>query len=74
MREWKKYDELNEQVIGIYKGAIEPFEQCYEVSTNPAVKAAAADYLKRLCFQLRNVDPAYQAAYEKWDKVVAEGE
>ncbi|MDT3366283.1 MAG: hypothetical protein LIQ26_03250 [Bacteroidota bacterium] len=35
------------------------------------VKAAAADYLKRLNFQLRTVDPKYQAAYEKWNGIVA---
>ena len=70
VREWKKYDELNAQVTETYKSAIEPFEKCYEVSTMPDVKAAAADYLKRLNFQLRNVDPKYQAAYEKWNEVL----
>lgn len=72
VREWKKYDELNEQVTKIFEGAIEPFEKCYEVSTNPDVKAAAADFLKRLNFQLRGVDPKYQAAYEKWNEIVAQ--
>ena len=72
VREWKKYDELNEQVTKIFEGAIEPFEKCYEVSANPDVKAAAADFLKRLNFQLRGVDPKYQAAYEKWNEIVAQ--
>ena len=72
VREWKKYDELNEQVTKIFEGAIEPFEKCYEVSANPDVKAAAADFLKRLNFQLRGVDPKYQAAYEKWNEIVSQ--
>lgn len=72
VREWKKYDELNDKVTEIYKNAIPSFEKCYEVSTNPVVKAAAADFLKRLNFQFRNLDPKYQAAYEKWDKIVSE--
>ena len=72
VREWKKYDELNDQVTKVYEGAVEPFEKCYEVSQNPAVKASAADFLKRLTFTLRNVDPKYQEAYNKWDKVVSE--
>ena len=72
VREWKKYDELNAQLIEVYKGAIEPFEKCYEVSSNPDVKAAAADFLKRLNFQLRNVDPKYQADYEKWNGIVGQ--
>ncbi len=70
VREWKKYDELNEQVTEVYKGAVEPFEKCYEVSQNEAVKASAADFLKRLCFTLRNVDPKYQEGYDKWSKIV----
>ena len=71
VREWKKYDELNAKLTEVYISAIAPFEKCYEVSQIPEVKAAAADYLKRLNFQLRNVDPKYQAAYEKWNAVVA---
>ncbi len=70
VREYKKYDEYTAQVIEIYKSAVEPFEQCYEVSQIPEVKAAAADFLKRLNFQLRNEDPKYQAAYEKWSELV----
>ena len=70
VREWKKYDELNEQVTEVYKGAVVPFEKCYEVSQNEAVKASAADFLKRLCFTLRNVDPKYQEGYDKWSKIV----
>ena len=70
VREWKKYDELNEQVTEVYKGAVEPFEKCYEISQNAAVKASAADFLKRLCFTLRNVDPQYQEGYDKWSKIV----
>ena len=70
VREWKKYDELAAQLTEVYIGALEPFEKCYEVSEIPEVKAAAADYLKRLNFQLRNVDPKYQQAYEKWNAIV----
>ncbi len=72
VRDWKKYDELNAQLVEVYKGAIEPFEKCYDVSSNPDVKAAAADFLKRLNFQLRNVDPKYQADYEKWNGIVGQ--
>jgi tetratricopeptide (TPR) repeat protein len=71
VKEWKKYDELAAQLTEVYISALEPFEKAYEVSQIPEVKAAAADYLKRINFQLRNVDPKYQAAYEKWNAVVA---
>ena len=72
VRDYKKYDQLSEQLVEVYKSAIEPFEKCYEVSSNPDVKAAAADFLKRLNFQLRNVDPVYQAGYEKWNEVAGQ--
>ena len=70
VREWKKYDELSAKLTEVYESAIAPFEKCYEVSTIPEVKAAAADYLKRLNFQLRSVDSKYQAGYEKWNAIV----
>ena len=74
IREYKKYDELTAKVIEIYKSVIEPFEKCYEVSQTPEVKAAAAGFLKSLNFQLRNEDPKYQAAYEKWNGIVTAAE
>ncbi len=75
-RNWEKADELSDQLIAEYVKAVEPFEKCYEVSTNETVKTVAADYLKRLCFQLRNTDSKYQAAYEKWEAILkqAKGE
>ena len=71
LREYKKYDELNEKVMETTKSAIEAFEKCYEVSTNPDVKAVAAEYLKQLNFFFRNDDPKYMAAYEKWNAIVS---
>ena len=44
------------------------------MSSIPEVKAAAADYLKRLNFQLRSKDPKYQAAYDRFDAVVKSGQ
>ena len=72
VRDYKKYDELSAQLTEVYIGALAPFEQCYNVSSNPDVKAACADYLKRLNFQLRGVDPKYKADYEKWEAVLAQ--
>lgn len=72
VREWKKYDELKEQREQVYISAIEPFEKCYEVAQMPELKAAVADYLKQLNFQLRGVDPKYQADYEKWEAIVSQ--
>ena len=70
VRDWRKYDELQAKLNETYKSAIVPFEKCYEVGSSPEVKAAAADFLKRLNFQLRSLGPEYQAAYEKWEAIV----
>ena len=70
VRDYKKYDELSAKLTEVYIGALVPFEQCYNVSANPDVKAACADFLKRLNFQLRSVDPKYKADYEKWEAVL----
>ncbi|MCR5408232.1 MAG: hypothetical protein K6E61_03915 [Bacteroidales bacterium] len=74
VREWKKYDEMKVQLDNMYKSAIEPFEACYNCSKIAEVKAAAADFLKRLNFQLRAEGPEYQAAYEKWEAIVNEAQ
>ena len=74
VREWKKYDEMKVQLDNIYKSALVPFENCYNSSSVPEVKAAAADFLKRLNFQLRGEGAEYQAAYEKWSGVVSSAE
>ena len=70
VREWKKYEELQAKLDGLYKASLVPFEKCYEISTNSMVKEAAADYLKRVYFQLRNVAPEYKAGYEKYEAIL----
>ena len=74
VREWKKYDQMKAQLDELYKSALVPFESCYNCSTLPDVKAAAADFLKRLNFQLRAAGDEYQAAYDKWSAVVNEAQ
>jgi len=73
VREWKKYDELQAKLTEVYKTSTGPFEKCYEVSTNAQVQEAAADYLKRIYFQLRNLGPEYKAAYEKYEAILNAG-
>ena len=74
VREWKKYDEMKAQLDGLYKQALVPFESCYNCSKIPEVKAAAADFMKRLNFQLRGEGAEYQAAYDKWTAIVNEAQ
>ena len=68
---YKEYDAKMEESAKCLHSAIEPFEACYAKSTDPAVKEAAATYLKQIYFLLRNEKPEYQAAYEKYNDIVS---
>ena len=59
-----------EELSQSLKNAIPAFEACYAKTADEAVKMAAADNLKRIYFALRNDNPEYQAAYEKYNAIV----
>ncbi len=71
VRQWKEYDALKEQLTKVYVDAIGHFEKCYENASNDQVKAASADFLKRLNFQLRGEGSQYEEAYKKWEEILA---
>lgn len=70
LRNYRKYDELTDKLNEVYAEAIPSFEKCYDSSKDAQVKSVAATYLKQLTFLLRNKDPKYKEAYEKWDAIV----
>ena len=67
---YKEYDALTAEVTEALKNAVPAFEASYAKSTNEGLKAAAADFLKRVYFALRNVAPEYMAGYEKYNAIV----
>ena len=67
---YKEYDQKMEELSQSLKNAIPAFEACYAKTADEAVKMAAADNLKRIYFALRNDNPEYQAAYEKYNAIV----
>ena len=67
---YKEYDEKMAELTQCLKNAVAPFEACYEKSADPAVKAAAADNLKRVYFALRNDGEEFKAGYEKYNAIV----
>ncbi|MBR6885985.1 MAG: hypothetical protein IKN13_01075, partial [Bacteroidales bacterium] len=71
VRQWKEYDALKVQLTQVYVDAIGHFEKCYENASNDQVKAASADFLKRLNFQLRGEGSQYEEAYKKWEEILA---
>ena len=72
--EIRQYDLLQAQLPDLLKGALVPFENCYNNASSPEVKAYAAEYLKNISFRLRGEGAEYQEAYDKWDAVVKEGQ
>ena len=67
---YKEYDAKMEEISVALKSAVPAFEACYEKATDPTLKEAAADFLKRVYFALRNEAPEYQAGYEKYNAIL----
>ena len=67
---YKEYDAKMEEIATALKTAVPAFEACYAKATDENLKAAAADYLKRVYFALRNEGEEYKAGYEKYNAIV----
>jgi len=67
---YKEYDAKMEEISQALKNAVPAFEACYEKAKDQAVKDAAADFLKRVYFALRNEGDEYKAGYEKYNALV----
>ena len=67
---YKEYDAKMEEISQALKNAAPAFEACYAKATNEDLKGAAADFLKRVYFALRNEGDEYKAAYEKYNAIV----
>ncbi len=65
-----KYEELVEQFFGDLVLSAEQFEKAYEVTKSDEVKGQLAEQLRSIYFQLREQDPKYMAAYEKYSAIV----
>ena len=76
VNEYKKYDAMMEQMREVYKKGLEPFEAAYELSKGQEqwekVERYSAEYLKQIYFILRNEDPKYQEAYDKYRELLAQ--
>ena len=66
----KEYDAKMEEISQALKNAAPAFETCYAKTSNEDLKGAAADFLKRVYFALRNEGDEYKAAYEKYNAIV----
>ena len=62
----ESYNREYQKVLELYAKSVAPFEKAYEL--NPA-EIAFAEYLKVVTFKLRDLDPEYQAKYEKYNEI-----
>ena len=66
-----KYMALMAEFEKSLKGCIEPFEKAFEVTKDPGIKGAVAEYLKNACFRFRTESADFQAKYDKYNSFLA---
>ena len=71
---YKEYDAKMEEIAQALKSAVPAFETCYAKAKDEALKGAAADFLKRVYFALRNEGDEYKAGYEKYNAIAGTNE
>jgi tetratricopeptide (TPR) repeat protein len=62
-----KYEALVKDLEKNLEAALDPFEKCYEASTDEEIKAVVAEYLKNIYFRFREKSPEYMAKFEKFN-------
>lgn len=67
----RKYEALVEEYAKCLKSSVEPFEKAYELVNDEGTKQGIAQYIKDVCFRLRNESADWQAKYEKYAEIVA---
>jgi len=63
-----KYEALVKQLELNLESAIQPFESCFQISTDNEVKAVVAEYLKNIYFRFREKNEQYKAGFDKYSK------
>lgn len=64
-----KYNAMVKELEANLEAAIEPFEKCYERTTDPEVKQVCAEYLKNIYFRFRDRGENYKANYDKYNAI-----
>ena len=68
-----KYMVLAEQFEKCLKDCIVPFEKAFNLTKDNSLKVSLAEYLKNACYRFASEDENYKAAYDKYAKIVADG-
>ncbi len=68
-----KYMKLVEEFETALMNAAEPFEKAFEITKDKNIKVNIAEYLKNIYYRFRDEDPKYKEAYDRYDKIVANG-
>ena len=67
-----KYMKMVEELDQMLENAIAPFEKSFELAQEQELKDVVVEYLKNIYFRLRTKSPEYEAAYEKYNKMMVE--
>ena len=74
--EYRKYDAMMEEMRGVYKTGLKPFEDAYELAKDQPqydkVARYSAEYLKQMYFFLRNEGPEFMEGYKKYEAILAQ--
>ena len=62
-----KYMELMGEFENYLKGCVAPFEQAFELISDPDIKSSIAEYLKNACFRFRSESAEFQEKYDKYN-------
>lgn len=65
-----KYQEIIDKLNQSLEMAIEPFEESFNMTKDPEIQMAVAEYLKNIYFRFREKGDDYKAKYEKYNNFV----
>ncbi len=62
-----KYEKMLQELENYLELAIDPFEKCFENTTDQDIKDVVAEYLKNIYFRFREKSPEYLEKFEKYN-------
>ena len=75
MNAYKEYDALVKKYEETIKGAIDPFEKAFAMSSdNPKLQKGVAEYLKNIYYRFASDDEKYMAGYNKYNEFLKNAE
>lgn len=68
-RDYAKCDQILKERESVLVKCLEPYEQAYAICEDASIKSSIAVQLRQIYYVLRELDPKYLAAFEKYDSI-----